>query len=455
MASRRRLHTLLCSFSLSFLLLNGASSVTGSTGHGSGRADAGAGFSVRLIHRDYSPLSPFYDPLSSPSDRLAAAAQRSTSRAGSVRSRTFPNNADHLMQFSIGTPPVQVLAVMDTGSNLVWAHCRPCADCHDPRAPVFDPSASSSFHTLPCGSAQCRSVWKLKTSCTGAGAVDESGTCRYVYGYGDGSTFTAGDLATETFTFDSADGGSMSLLEVVFGCSHNNGSIVDPQLVGLVGLGVGPASLVSQLGPLAQGRFSYCLVPFQERASSSSMSFGSRAVVSEPGAVSTPLVLREDRTLYHVTLGRITVGGEAVSVPARGAPDAGGSSLDVIVDCGTTLTMLPPDVFRGLSAALTRKIGLPPTTDPGKTFLCYETKSRDGFPDITFHFAGGADMVLHPTNAFGEPSPEGLVCLTMLPTADWGVALLGNQAQQNFHIAYDLVKKEITFAPAKCSTYSY
>ncbi|KAG0501813.1 hypothetical protein HPP92_001885 [Vanilla planifolia] len=37
-----------------------------------------------------------------------------------------------------------------------------------------------------------------------------------------------------------------------------------------------------------------------------------------------------------------------------------------------------------------------------------------------FHFAGGGDVVLKPTNAFTEPTAEGTVCLAMQATNGTG-----------------------------------
>ncbi|KAG1338621.1 Peptidase A1 [Cocos nucifera] len=406
------------------------------------------GFSIEVIHRD-SPLSPFYNTSTTPFHRFMEAAQRSLARSrsyrssfastSSIQSTVYPDIADHLMKFSIGTPPVQVLVVMDTGSDLVWSRCKPCVDCIGRSVPLFDPQQSSTYIELSCDSPQCKAL--------DASACDKRPKCKYTYGYGDGSS-TSGVLSTETLTFDTTDGGTFSIHDVAFGCGHNNSISFSDHLYGLAGLGRQSYSLISQLGPYIGGKFSYCFVPFQENTSTSIMSFGDQAVFTGNDVVSTPLLGEDSGTFYYVLLEHISVGGMMLEVPPPKASGIG----NMFIDSGTTVTLIDSKIFQQLKQALNGVVKLPPTTDPGKTFLCYNATSRDGFPTITFHFAGNADLVLQPLNAFTEPSPDGLVCLVMLPTD--GMPIFGNTVQHNFHVSYDLVGKKVSFKPTQCSNVS-
>ncbi|TVU21536.1 hypothetical protein EJB05_31177, partial [Eragrostis curvula] len=95
------------------------------------------GFSVEFIHRD-SPRSPFHDPALSPHERMLAAARRSLDSIGGAGDAAPPPSVDgggamseivtrsfeYLMSVRLGTPPTQVLAIADTGSDLVWVGCR-------------------------------------------------------------------------------------------------------------------------------------------------------------------------------------------------------------------------------------------------------------------------------------------------------------------------------------------
>ncbi|PRQ52480.1 putative nepenthesin [Rosa chinensis] len=35
------------------------------------------------------------------------------------------------MKFSLGTPPLDIYAAADTGSDLVWTQCQPCQACYE------------------------------------------------------------------------------------------------------------------------------------------------------------------------------------------------------------------------------------------------------------------------------------------------------------------------------------
>ncbi|PON56676.1 Aspartic peptidase [Parasponia andersonii] len=100
--------------------------------------------SLELIHRD-SPKSPLYSPAQSTWQRLANALQRSNHRANhfekslskliasannnknnTAQSELFPSGGEYLMNISLGNPPLSIVAIADTGSDLIWTQCKPC-----------------------------------------------------------------------------------------------------------------------------------------------------------------------------------------------------------------------------------------------------------------------------------------------------------------------------------------
>lgn len=195
------------------------------------------GFSVELI-RIGSPNSPlvhsFYQvPTYGPFTKVTS------------------NNGDYLMKLTLGSPPVDLYGLADTGSDLIWAQCTPCYNCYEQKAPMFDPTKSKTYSAIPCGSEQC-GLLPYGASCS------PENTCEYTYGYAD-SSVTRGVLAKETFTVGTSGGE----VDIVFGCGYNNSGSFNENDMGIVGLGGGPLSLVSQIGAIYGGRrFSQCLVPF-------------------------------------------------------------------------------------------------------------------------------------------------------------------------------------------------
>ncbi|CAN1811687.1 Probable aspartic protease At2g35615 [Linum perenne] len=171
---------------------------------------------TRLIHRD-SNLSPFHNVATILDDRATRMVETSLARhayLSSISNDKLPSvearmswgikNNVFYVNFSIGDPPVPQLALLDTGSGLLWLRCPPC-----------------------------------------------------------GQT-SQGVFATEQLTFRTSDGGTATVPKLLFGCStletgHND---LDPRVNGILGLGTwtpgmprGAKSLVTQLG----SKFSYCV----------------------------------------------------------------------------------------------------------------------------------------------------------------------------------------------------
>lgn len=262
--------------------------------------EASGGFSIDLIHRD-SVQSP---TLYSASERVRNALQRSFIRAKTLvddnekvaSTEIVPDKGEYLMKLSLGTPPVETLAIADTGSDLMWVQCQPCTRCFNQTAPIFQPKRSSTYKQIPCTSPTCAAL--PRNSCRGA-------TCMYTMLYGDFS-YSMGDLATETVKL-----GPASIPGVVMGCGHDDRGTFGAGASGIVGLGGGKVSLITQMGSSIQGKFSYCLVPYVGSSSRpSKMSFGADAVVSGAGVVSTPIVAKTPKTFYFLTLEGMTVGNQ-------------------------------------------------------------------------------------------------------------------------------------------------
>ena len=237
------------------------------------------GFTIDLIHR-HSQLSPFYNNTATTDDFAIGDALRSIARASHFRtssidenkieSPVIPNGGGYLMKFSVGSPPIETLAIADTGSDLVWIQCEPCDNCYPQDRAVFNPMQSSSYMELSCDSKPCQYL-----------PIHECGStnnkCEYTSRYGDRS-FTMGDLATDTFTFDSTDGQVAAFPNSILGCGHNNAGTFTSRESGLVGLGGGPLSLISQLGAQIEQKFSYCLLPMNIN-SASKLRFGTDSIL--------------------------------------------------------------------------------------------------------------------------------------------------------------------------------
>ncbi|CAF2254132.1 unnamed protein product [Brassica napus] len=209
-------------------------------------------------------------------------------------SGTTQGSGEYFTRVGIGSPAREVYMVLDTGSDVNWLQCAPCAECYHQTEPIFEPTTSSSYATLSCDAPQCKAL--EASECRNA-------TCLYEVSYGDGS-FTAGDFATETFTI-----GSASVDNVAVGCGHSNQGLF-VGAAGLLGLGGGLLALPSQLNTTS---FSYCLVD-RDSDTSSTVEFGSDI---PNDAVVAPLLRNHQLdTFYYLGLTGISVGGEMLEIPA-------------------------------------------------------------------------------------------------------------------------------------------
>lgn len=120
-----------------------------------------------------------HERLSMLAARLAAAAA-----AGGASAQTplkqDGSGGEYDITFSIGTPPQELSALADTGSDLVWVKCGPCAKCAPQGSPSYYPNSSSSFSKMPCASGLCGNL-KSESLATCSTAGDE---CDYMYTYG-------------------------------------------------------------------------------------------------------------------------------------------------------------------------------------------------------------------------------------------------------------------------------
>ncbi|CAA0405492.1 putative nepenthesin [Arabidopsis thaliana] len=355
------------------------------------------GFTADLIHRD-SPKSPFYNPAETPSQRMRNAIHRSFNRAfhfSNLSEKGASLNAlqtditkyfgIYLMNVSLGTPPVPIMAAADTGSDLIWTQCKPCDDCYTQVDPLFDPKASSTYKDVSCPSSQCRAL-KDDASCS-----KKDNTCSYSMNYGDNS-YSRGNVAVDTLTLGSTDNRPVQVKNIIIGCGHENAVTFRNKSSGIVGLGGGAVSLIKQLGDSIEGKFSYCLVP--ENDQTSKISFGTNAVVSGPGTVSTPLVVKSPETFYFITLKSITVGSK--NMPTPGSDIKG----NMVIDSGTTLTLLPGKYYFQIESAVASLIDAERSKDERiGSSLCYNATADLKFPVITMHF-DGADVKLDSYNSF-------------------------------------------------------
>ncbi|KAL3628155.1 hypothetical protein CASFOL_027201 [Castilleja foliolosa] len=426
-----------------------------------------------------SPTAVSPPPLTNPWQKLNHLAAASSTRAhhlkhpktntSSAKVPLFPRGyGGYSISLSFGAPPQTLSLVMDTGSSLVWFPCTQrysCSSCNfgndDPdNIPVFIPKSSSSSRLIGCKNPKCN--WVFPTvQCRDCD--NNSTTCNqtcppYIIEYGSGST--TGLLLSESLNLP-----EKPVDNFVVGCS-----VFSTRLpAGIAGFGRGPESLPSQMG---LKRFSYCLVShkFDDNTTASSELVLSGGGKSKHGETKyTPFRISPNSSnpafhdYYYVTLRHITVGGVNIKAPYKFlvADDEGNGGA--IIDSGTTFTFLEKDVFELVAGELEKQVGgsynrALEVEDQAGLRPCFNVSGENSIslPQLTFHFKGGAKMVL-PLADYFSFLDDSAICMTIVTNNGTGARvgagpaiILGNYQQQNFYMEYDLENERLGFQKQLC-----
>eukprot|EP00250_Pteridium_aquilinum_P035568 c9669_g1_i1 orf=2-1459(-) len=428
--------------------------------------------SAKLIHRN-SMASPFHNPsIKTLKDIVHHAWKRSSQRASSKHKLDhnlhlfktlldgvdYGSGAEYLMEIFMGTPPQKFLVVADTGSSFVWLQCAPCRNCTASHGSIYQPKLSSTYDTLPCNNTLCQLLNSIDFAYFNPDLLQCAlSKCEFHYLYGDYST-AMGTLSSESVSLQKFDGSWHHLENFVFGCAHHSEN--DFFVSGLVGLGPRPYSFTSQLGPYLGQKFSYCLVTFEHSINESSFMFFGDSHTK--GMKYTPLLNSNINmsSYYYVALEGISLGDKMLDIP-KGTLDLSSNTLDgTILDSGTTFTIVPPTTYKEFIKTLDLMIPYPQEAiSKGGEYeglLCYNVTSVESpiLPKVILHFKN-MDLLLPEENVYIRVSKHS-ICLAITSfetenTSNDNFTIIGNIAQQNFHVEFDLENYRVGFLPTNCA----
>ncbi|KAH7574010.1 hypothetical protein ACOSP7_007987 [Xanthoceras sorbifolium] len=395
---------------------------------------------LQIAHR-YGPCSPLGQE--NPPPTFREILQRDQSRVRSLYST--PSSSDisndesevgaklalhdkgnFVVQVGFGTPKQDLTLMFDTGSYMTWIQCLPCTNCYDQEEPIFDPSKSSTFSNPSCNTPTCPP---------------------YSIVYHDDS-YTSGNYAKDTLTLSSTN----VVHDFVFGCSKNN-SATFGKVAGVLGVGQGDTSIMSQTLDNFGQEFCYCL-PLRE-TSTGYLLFGIQAfeTCSEP-EISVPLITDlTGANHYFVKLVGITIGQKRLEISATG------SLPSTIVDSGTIISRLPGSVYAELRSSFQELMSQYPKVDPDPLSLldtCYDLSGYDDnidnivFP-MTLHFGDSKDLKLDPSAVVSQDSNSQTVCLAFAGNDNSDdLTIIGNHQQRNLKIYYSMLDKIVGFSTGGC-----
>ncbi|XVE97301.1 hypothetical protein REPUB_Repub03eG0007900 [Reevesia pubescens] len=386
---------------------------------------------AEILSQDQSRVDSIHSMLSLNSMEEIDAVRLPTKKGLSV------GTGNYLVTVSFGSPPKKYALIFDTGSHFTWTQCKPCAGfCHDQVEPIFNPSKSKSYANISCRAATCNQI-----SAEGMEQGCSSSTCLYGISYGDSSS-SLGFLAKEKLTISRSD----VFPGYLFGCGQQNQfRNNNNRVAGLIGLGRGKFSFVSQTAKKYSKIFSHCLP--SDDSSVGYLSFGRTKLPKKIKFTTMPKSF-QNTSFYGLDIIGINVAGQRVPIKSSVFKTAG-----AIIDSGTVITRLPPTAYAQFKSAFQKRMTKYPKLPPHSILdTCYDFSGSDVIktPAVSMVFGGGVEVgidfsgVLYMINA-----SQG--CLAFAKNTDaTDVAIFGNVQQKTYEVVYDDVKGRVGFAPAGC-----
>lgn len=361
--------------------------------------------------------------------------QKTVSSAPIASGQAF-NIGNYVVRVKIGTPGQLLFMVLDTSTDEAFVPCSGCTGCPATTA-TFSPNASTSYGPLDCSVPQCGQVRGLSCPATGSGA------CSFNQSYA-GSSFSA------TLVQDSLRLTADVIPTYSFGCINAvTGASIPAQ--GLLGLGRGPLSLLSQSGSLYSGVFSYCLPSFKSYYFSGSLKLGP---VGQPKSIrTTPLLHNPHRpSLYYVNLTGISVGRVYVPLPTEFLEFNPNTGSGTVIDSGTVITRFVEPVYNAVRDEFRKQV-TGPFSSIGAFDTCFVKTYETLAPSVTLHFTG-LDLTLPMENSLIHSSAGSMACLAMAAApnnVNSVLNVIANYQQQNLRVMFDIVNNKVGIARELCN----
>ncbi|XP_059312380.1 aspartyl protease AED3-like [Lycium ferocissimum] len=403
------------------------------------------GSTLQVIHVN-SPCSPFKQQKQSWVDSVLQMQSKDTTRlqflASLVAGRSFVPIASgrqilqtptYIVKAKIGTPPQTLMVALDNSNDIAWFPCSGCVGCSS--STVFAPAKSTTFKNVSCERAVCSQV--PNRNCDAA-------TCTYNLTYGGSSI--SGSLSVDTLSL-----AKDPVSEFYYGCVLKaTGKSAPPQ--GLLGLGRGPLSFLSQSQSLYHSTFSYCLPSYKSPNFSGTLRLGPNG---QPQRIKTTPLLTNPRrsSLYYVNLVGVKVGKRIVDIPPSALAFNPSTGAGTIIDSGTVFTRLTEPAYTAVRNEFRRRMGRKtPVTSLGGFDTCYTVPVT--IPTITLMFAG-MNVTLPQDNFLIKSSSSSTTCLAMAASPSDPVNsvlnVIASWQQQNHRFLFDVPSNKLGVARETCS----
>ncbi|XP_044468637.1 aspartic proteinase Asp1-like isoform X2 [Mangifera indica] len=390
----------------------------------------------------------FSDSIQPPSKRRSTQSTPGR-RFGSTTVFPLTGNVYPLGYYSvslkIGNPPKIYELDIDTGSDLTWVQCdAPCKGCTKPRDSLYKPSNN----LVLCKDTLCSAV----DSPAIVHCENPNDQCDYEVEYADKGS-CLGVLVTDYFPMRFTNGTVLGP-RLAFGCGydiHNPGPNPPSPTAGVLGLGNGKASVISQLNALGLTRnvLGHCL-----SGQSGGFLFMGDDLVPSSGIVWTPMSHNSLEKYYSSGPAELLYGGKATGL----------KGLQVIFDSGSSYTYFNSQAYKTTVDTLKKNLKGKPlkeTRDDQTLPICWKGPKpvktvrdvKDYFKSLQLSFTKNVQLDLSP-EAYLIVTNHGNVCLGILNGTEVGLKdfnILGDISMQDKMVIYDNEKQQIGWIPSNCN----
>ncbi|KAL8151705.1 hypothetical protein V2J09_021513 [Rumex salicifolius] len=365
--------------------------------------------------------------------RLASSSSDSTPLTFDTGNATYRVSSFGYLYYanvSVGTPGLDFLVALDTGSDLFWLPCD-CVSCiagfqtsdgQEIPFNIYGLNTSSTGKEVSCSSSLC----DHKSSCV------LPNRCPYEVVYLSSNTSSLGYLVEDVLHLTTdVDPSKPVDVDITFGCGRKQtGSFLNGGAPnGLFGLGIEKMSVPSILASknVTADSFSMCFA----RGGFGRISFGDKGSFDQ---AETPFNLQSSHQTYNISITQITVG--------KSTKDVG---IDAIFDTGTSFTIFTDPAYTDITEAFNSQVKAKRVTvDSSIPFnFCYEMSSCNvstiNAPSVNLTMKGGANYnVNHPYVIVNTDQNICFFCLGIIK--DDNVNIIGQNLMTGYRVVFDREK---------------
>lgn len=350
------------------------------------------------------------------------------------------------MTLNVGQPPKPYFLDIDTGSDLTWLQCdAPCTKCTPAPHGLYKPNRN----LVTCKDPLCVSLhWPGKLEC------ENQNQCDYEVEYADSGS-SLGVLVQDSFPLKFVNG-NISAPRLAFGCGYNQEvpNSNPPYTDGVLGLGTGKSSILSQLNGMGLTRnvVGHCL-----SVEGGGFLFFGDDLVPSSGIVWTPLSSNSIEKHYTLGPAELLFDGQASGV----------KGLSIVFDSGSTYSYLNSQAYSALVSQLKKNLNggkqLQEASNDKTLPVCWKgpkpfksvSDVKNNFKPLALVFANArkVQFQLQP-EAYLIVTKQGNACLGILNGTEVGLGnfnVIGDISLQDKLVIYDNEKKQIGWAAANCN----